>query len=205
MTETSQRLPVEIKHRHTGEVLYRSTTAKDLRATLVEAVASGAYLSGANLYGANLSGAYLSGANLSGANLYGANLSGANLYGAYLYGTARVAKGSLAAMAGPVGDSGRTVFGFIMRPDESHKKPWLALVCGCFSGDEKAYRAKVTERYGKGGRYRKQCMAALTLCKELAATWEIELETAEQIEKQDAELKTNLERFAAKAKAEAAK
>ena len=57
-------MAIEIKHRFTGAVLFRSEKA----ATMTEAVRE-----------ANLSGAYLSRADLGGANLGGANLSGANL------------------------------------------------------------------------------------------------------------------------------
>ena len=82
-------MPIEIKHRFTGTVLFRSEKAVTIAEVVREAYLSGADLSGANLSGADLSGAYLSGANLSGADLSGAylsraNLSRANLSGAYL-------------------------------------------------------------------------------------------------------------------------
>ncbi len=225
MTDTSQSLPIEIKHRHTGDVIYRSTKARDLRAAVVEAVASGAnlsganlsgaYLYGANLSGANLSGAYLYGANLSGANLYGANLYGAylsgaylygaNLYGAYLYGAylygSKLAKGSLAVFAGPVGDSDRAVIAFIARADEKHKKPYLLLTCGCFTGDEKAYRAKVREKYRPSSAHYKQCIAALVMCKAISVTWKIVIETPEEIAKQEADLKAKMAETETTAKA----
>ncbi len=158
MTETSTALPIEIRHRHTNAVLFRSEKAKDLRAALVEAVAGKACLVGA----------YLGGANLGGANLGGANLGGANLSNGL-----KAQAGTRVAFAGPVGDSGRTVFAFIAQPNETHKKPFLVLSCGCFIGDEKAYRTKVGERYdGKDqSLYRAQCIAALTACKVIAATW----------------------------------
>jgi uncharacterized protein YjbI with pentapeptide repeats len=92
-------MAIEIKHRFTGAVLFRSEKAATMAEAIREANLSGAYLRGAYLSGANLSGANLShanlrganlshanlrGANLSGADLSGANLSGANLSGAYL-------------------------------------------------------------------------------------------------------------------------
>ena len=94
---------IEIKHRHTGVVLYTHEATDERvasgRATLDALEAScassadldganlaGAYLDGANLDGAYLAGAYLAGANLAGANLAGADLAGANLAGAYLAG-----------------------------------------------------------------------------------------------------------------------
>ena len=70
---------MEIKHRHTGAVLFTAEGATSLAAALAAAVAAGTDLSRAHLSGAHLSGADLSGANLSGADLSGANLSGANL------------------------------------------------------------------------------------------------------------------------------
>ena len=82
MTDTPQSLPIEIRHRWEDRVIYRSTTAADLRGAILEGAKAGAYLSGADLSGANLSGADLSGANLSGANLSGADLYGTNLSGA---------------------------------------------------------------------------------------------------------------------------
>ena len=84
-------MPVEIKHRYTGALLFTYDGADLREAYLREANLSGANLRGANLSGADLIGANLreanlSGANLSGANLRGANLSGANLRGANLRG-----------------------------------------------------------------------------------------------------------------------
>ncbi len=67
---------IDIKHRHTDEIL-RSVDADTL---------SGANLRGADLRGANLRGADLRGANLRGANLRGADLGGADLRGANLRG-----------------------------------------------------------------------------------------------------------------------
>ena len=77
-------MAIEIKHRFTGVVLFRSEKATTVAEAVREAKLGGANLGGANLRGANLSGADLGGANLSGAYLSGADLSGANLGGAYL-------------------------------------------------------------------------------------------------------------------------
>ena len=62
----------EIIHRYTKVVLYKSETATDTRAAVVEAVSRGA-----NLRGAYLRGAYLEDADLEDANLGGAYLGGA--------------------------------------------------------------------------------------------------------------------------------
>jgi uncharacterized protein YjbI with pentapeptide repeats len=77
---------IEILHRYTSAVLYKSEKASDIREAVVEATKSGADLSGAQLSGADLSGVNLSGADLSGAQLCGADLYGANLYGVNLSG-----------------------------------------------------------------------------------------------------------------------
>jgi hypothetical protein len=139
-------------------------------ADLYGANLSGANLSGANLRGADLRDANLSGANLSGANLRGADLRGANLSGANLYG-AKVAEGSKVAIAGPVGNCDKQVLGVRVQADNAHKKPWLLLICGCFSGDEKQYKARVDKIYKKGSTHHKQCIAAVTAIKAIAKTW----------------------------------
>ena len=83
---------IEILNRFTGEIIYRSESAKTITEAIVEMIAiakeknEGANLEGANLEGANLVRANLYGANLEGANLVRANLVRANLYGANLEG-----------------------------------------------------------------------------------------------------------------------
>ena len=82
---------IEIRSRSDGRVLYAAETAQDVRAAVVQAVASESNLresdlSGANLSRANLRESDLYGANLRESNLRGANLGGASLYGADLYG-----------------------------------------------------------------------------------------------------------------------
>jgi hypothetical protein len=88
---------IEINHRVTGTVLYRSDTATVMRDAVVEAVTANA-----NLRCADLRGAYLSGADLRGADLYGADLSGADLRGADIYG-ADLSGNTLVCVL-PVGD-----------------------------------------------------------------------------------------------------
>jgi len=70
---------IEIKHRFTGAVLFKSETAETVRAALLEGIGARA-----NLAHANLSDAYLADADLAGANLAGANLAHAYLAGADL-------------------------------------------------------------------------------------------------------------------------
>ena len=74
---------IEIKHRHTGTVLF-SHDCENLREAVVEAVKQKKNLMGADLKYANLGGADLRGANLVGADLKYANLGGADLRGADL-------------------------------------------------------------------------------------------------------------------------
>ena len=78
-------MKIEIKHRHTGSVLFSGEYAS-LKVAVESAVAAKVNLGGANLVGANLVGASLVGASLDGANLGGASLVGANLVGASLVG-----------------------------------------------------------------------------------------------------------------------
>ena len=70
---------IEIKHQHTGAVLYTADSAGSLREAVEEAAKKGANLEGANLDGANLEGANLEGAYFGGANLGRAYFGGANL------------------------------------------------------------------------------------------------------------------------------
>ena len=76
---------IEIRHRHTNDVLFSGEYAS-LRDAAVAAVAARANLVGANLADANLAGANIAGADLAYANLAGANLAGADLAGADLAG-----------------------------------------------------------------------------------------------------------------------
>jgi len=79
-------MKIEIKHRHTSNVIFTGSAENLRSANLRSANLSGADLSGANLYGANLYGANLYGANLSGADLQSANLRSADLQSADLSG-----------------------------------------------------------------------------------------------------------------------
>ena len=81
----------EIVNRYTHALLYKSETATNVKAAIIEAVKEGAdlrdaCLEGADLRGACLEGAYLEGAYLRGAYLRDAYLRGACLEGAYLEG-----------------------------------------------------------------------------------------------------------------------
>jgi hypothetical protein len=97
MTDKERIQAIEILHRYTKSVLYKSTDASSIRVVCETATKEGADLGGADLEGADLEGAclggaylrgaYLRGADLGGTDLSGADLSGADLIGAYLTGT----------------------------------------------------------------------------------------------------------------------
>ena len=76
----------EIVNRYTHALLYKSETATNVKAAIIEAVKEGADLRDACLEGADLRGACLEGAYLEGAYLRGAYLRGAYLRDAYLRG-----------------------------------------------------------------------------------------------------------------------
>jgi hypothetical protein len=84
---------MEIKHRHTGDVLFSADLPAEHDGAGIDvqigvavklAVKARANLTGADLTGANLSRANLTDADLARADLTGANLTGADLTGAYL-------------------------------------------------------------------------------------------------------------------------
>jgi len=87
---------IEILHRYTKAVLYKSEPEDTIKGAVIEAVKSKADLRCADLQGADLQGAdlrcadlrcaYLQGADLQGADLWCANLQGAYLQGANLRG-----------------------------------------------------------------------------------------------------------------------
>ena len=70
---------IEILHRYTKAVMYRSETAETVAQAVSEAVKAKANLSGADMRGADMISADLSGANLSGADMRSANLRGADM------------------------------------------------------------------------------------------------------------------------------
>jgi hypothetical protein len=192
MTETSQNIPAEIKNRWTDEVIYCSETAEDIRAAVVEAVAAKVPLGDADLRGANLrdadlrdaylGGAYLGGANLRDADLGGANLRGANLRDAYLGGGIKIHQSSRYAVAGAVGDGDRLVHAYLALPDDEHTDPWPVFACGCFTGDENAYRQRVSQRYGDPGENPSEslhagCITAMEYLRSVVLSWPVAVES----------------------------
>ncbi len=199
MTDTPQSMPIEIKRRFTGRVLYSSTTAADLAAAVLEAVAAkvdlsnakltdlvmpygasldGASLDWASLVGARLDGARLDGASLDGARLVGASLVGASLDGASLDGAsldgARLDEASLdGAQILSVAQVRFTGHGQCGRTllAVKHEKG-IHLWCGCFSGtpDElRAFIANDQERLRKTRTLALDTMLALLDAKNEAA------------------------------------
>ena len=170
---------IEIKHRHTGVVLYTHEATDERvasgRATLDALEAScassadldGANLAGAYLDGANLAGAYLAGANLAGADLAGANLDGANLDGAYLGGAdlggARLVGERPLLMIGPIGARRDYLLAYITDAG-------VIIRAGCCFGPRDEFAARVRSVHGDNAHGREYA-AALAMIDAHAAIW----------------------------------
>ena len=72
---------MDILHRHTGAVLFRSDTATMMRQCLLQAISNGMDLRHSDLSGSDLSGSDLSGCDLRRSNLSGCDLSRSDLSG----------------------------------------------------------------------------------------------------------------------------
>ncbi len=72
---------MDILHRHTGAVLFRSDTATMMRQCLLQAISNGMDLRHSDLSGSDLSECDLSGCNLRRSNLSGCDLSRSDLSG----------------------------------------------------------------------------------------------------------------------------
>ena len=70
---------MDILHRHTGAVLFRSDTATMMRQCLLQAISNGMDLRHSDLSGSDLSGCDLRRSNLSGCDLSRSDLSGCDL------------------------------------------------------------------------------------------------------------------------------
>ena len=160
----SAPIVIEIKHRHTGAVLYRhETTAERQTSGLAMRDAMEAAIdAGSNLRGSNLRGAYLSGADLSGADLRGADLSGAHLRDAN--GAKLTLVGERPALSiGPIGSRAAYLLAFITDAG-------TVISAGCFFGQRDAFAAAVEKEHGDtahGDEYR----AALVLIDAHARLW----------------------------------
>jgi len=78
---------IELKHRFSCDVRYRSETAKTREEAILEAIKKKNDLSDCDLSGCDLSDCDLSGSNLRGSNLRGSDLSGSDLRGSNLSGS----------------------------------------------------------------------------------------------------------------------
>ena len=128
--------------------------AETIKEAVEKAVKNGVSLDGASLNGASLDGASLDGASLKWASLNGASLDEASLNGASL-GNAIFSHHSISSAKrdgriirkvltiGPLGSVGRMT-NLLIYTDSS-----VEIVCGCFSGDLAAFRAKVRETHGE--------------------------------------------------------
>jgi len=78
---------IEILHRYTKAVLYKSETATTVKDAVVEAVKANSDLRWSDLSGSDLRWSDLSGSNLSGSDLRGSDLSWSDLSGSNLSGS----------------------------------------------------------------------------------------------------------------------
>ena len=163
----------QIKHKHTGAVLFECELPDDTPAGLIDrhalekATAARANLDGANLARAylaraNLDGAYLAGANLDGANLDGASLVRANLDGAYLVRAILVGKRPIFQI-GPIGSRCSYFTAYLTTEG-------VKLRTGCFFGTFEKFTEKLSKEHGDND-HAKEYQAALDLIKVHADLW----------------------------------
>ena len=163
----------QIKHKHTGAVLFECELPDDTPAGLIDrhalekATAARANLDGANLARAylaraNLDGAYLAGANLDGANLDGASLVRANLDGAYLVRAILVGKRPIFQI-GPIGSRCSYFTAYLTTEG-------VKLRTGCFFGTFEEFTEKLSKEHGDND-HAKEYQAALALIKVHADLW----------------------------------
>ena len=145
-------MPIEIKHRFSGAVLY-SAAGESLRDAVVAAVKSGADLRGAYLSGANLRGAYLSRANLNGADLNGAVLDD----GIKLVGLRPILQ------LGPIGSRSDYLVSYLTTEG-------VMIRAGCFFGALDAFRADCVTTHGDSNHGREYA-AAIAMIESHAAIW----------------------------------
>ena len=183
----------QIKHKHTGAVLFECELPDDTPAGLIDrhalekATASGANLAGAYLAGADLDGANLTRANLAEAYLAGANLTRANLAEAYLAGAdldgANLAGANLArADLDGANLDGAMLVGerpiFQIGPIGSRYSYFTAYITtegvklrtGCFFGTVEEFNKKLSKEHGDND-HAKEYQAALLMIKSHADLW----------------------------------
>ena len=134
----------QIKHRHTGSVLfeYESGSGLSMREALEKATTAKANLYGANLYGADL----------GGANLYGANLGGKKLIG-----------GRPFFIIGPIGSRGDYVQAWITDAG-------VMIRAGCFFDTRNQFELALDATHGQNN-HGQEYRAALVLIDKHAELW----------------------------------
>lgn len=142
---------IEIKHRHTGAVLYTSG-GESLRDAVMQAARDRADLRGSDL----------SGSDLRGSDLSFADLRGSDLRGAYLYGNRLVGERPL-LLIGPIGSR------------DDYLSAWLAdagvmVTAGCFHGTLDEFRAAVEATHGNN-EHGREYAAAIAMIEAHAAVW----------------------------------
>jgi len=157
----------EIKHRHSGKVLF-SLETESLKVCVVGAVRLSAGLRGADLRGASLGVANCRGANLEGADLRDADLRGASLRGASL-GVANCRGANLEGAdlrdADLRGAEGIFPMG---APNGYHahawlRDGWLSIRVGC-----REFRLPEARAYWAGKDHRREALAALDYAEAVA-------------------------------------
>ena len=177
---------IQIKHRHTGKVLFEHNCENNtISVTVVAALRRGADLSGADLSGADLRGADLSGADLRWADLRWADLRGADLSGADLSGAdLRWADLRWADLRG-ADLSGADLRGADLSGAKTDKR-YLSVSCigsakrmttycfeddvvwcGCFTGTLEQFEQQVLETHADGTQHRKEYIGFINYLKSL--------------------------------------
>ena len=184
---TTTAAPLQIKHRHTGAVLFECESGLIMRQALEKATTEkadlyganlrGADLHGANLRGANLRGANLDGANLRGADLYGANLHGADLGGANLYGAnlgGRKLVGDRPVICiGPIGSRNDYLLAFLTDAG-------VMIQAGCFLGTRSKFELQLASTHGDN-KHAQEYRAALVLIDKHAELWTPKVDAVEPV------------------------
>ena len=144
-------MPIEIKHRFSGAVLY-SAGGESLRDAVVAAVKSSADLRGADLRGADLRGADLRDADLRGAGLSRADDNRLTLTGDRPF-----------LSIGPIGSEHGDLNAYLTDYGVYVRR-------GCFFGSIDEFRAAVDRKHG-GGDHAREYRAAIALIEAHAAIW----------------------------------
>ena len=179
---TTTAAPLQIKHRHTGAVLFECESGLTMRqalekattekADLREADLGGANLRGADLYGADLGGADLGGANLRDAALRGADLGGANLREADLRGR-KLAGDRPVICIGPIGSRNDYLLAFLTDSG-------VMIRAGCFFDTRAKFEFRLASTHGDN-QHAQEYRAAMVLIDKHAELWTPKVDAVEPV------------------------